>query len=206
MGYVLLKLNFKENRRGNQEWTIQRHNQECTIQRHNQECTIQRHNQECTIQNIQSRDTCNIGYTRHMTKTNKTKNTTQKTKKMSNTDTTKNQDRHHVLAKGKQFLPLIRHTPCYSYKTTVRLPQSLVTLADCRIFSISVARLFLFLKEFIIICVWFNTLSVIQNFPVVSVSYNAYMPACAFRKNILWEMFTKIIQNLYFKNIPVKFE
>jgi len=60
MGYVLLKLNFKENRRGNQEWTIQRHNQECTIQRHNQECTIQRHNQEC------SRDTCNIGYTRHM--------------------------------------------------------------------------------------------------------------------------------------------
>jgi hypothetical protein len=32
-------------------------------------------------------------------------------KKMSNTDPTKNQ----ILAKGKQFLPLIRHPPCYSY-------------------------------------------------------------------------------------------
>ena len=101
---------------------------------------------------------------------------------MSNTDTTKNHDRHHVLAKGKQFLLLIRHTPCYSYKTTVRLPQTLVTLADCRIYSISVARLFLFLKEFIIICVWFNTLSVIPNFPVVSVSYNVLLEKIFFGK------------------------
>jgi hypothetical protein len=41
--------------------------------------------------------------------------TTQKTIKMSNTDPSKNQSWTHMLKKGKQFLLLIRHPPCYSY-------------------------------------------------------------------------------------------
>jgi hypothetical protein len=41
--------------------------------------------------------------------------TTQKTKKMSNTDPTKNQGGTQVLAKGRQFLLLIRYPPCCSY-------------------------------------------------------------------------------------------
>ena len=44
----------------------------------------------------------------------KQKNTTQKTKKMSNTDTTKTSGEPmimDVLAKAKQFMPLIRHSP-----------------------------------------------------------------------------------------------
>jgi hypothetical protein len=31
---------------------------------------------------------------------------------MSNTDPTKNREQTEVLVKGKQFLPLRRHTPC----------------------------------------------------------------------------------------------
>jgi len=45
-------------------------------------------------------------------RTNKTENTTHKTKMP---DHTKNRGWTHVLAKGKQFLFLIRHPPCYSY-------------------------------------------------------------------------------------------
>jgi hypothetical protein len=45
-----------------------------------------------------------------MSNTNSTNNTTQKTKMMSNT---KNQEWTQVF--GKQFLSLIRHSPCYSY-------------------------------------------------------------------------------------------
>ena len=41
--------------------------------------------------------------------------TTQKTIKISNTDPSKNQGWTHMLKKGKQFLFLIRHPPCYSY-------------------------------------------------------------------------------------------
>jgi hypothetical protein len=63
------------------------------------------------IKNGQSRDPSNIGYTRHRTKTNKAKNTAQTTKMMSNTDSTKNQECTQVLAKGKQFVPLIRDPP-----------------------------------------------------------------------------------------------
>jgi len=54
-----LKIHVIENRRENQEWTIQRN------------------------------ETGNIWYARHRTNTIKAKNTTQKTKKMSNTDSTK---------------------------------------------------------------------------------------------------------------------
>jgi hypothetical protein len=43
-------------------------------------------------------------------KQNKKKCTSQKTKKMSNTDHTK---KWGMLAKGKQFLPIMRHSPCY---------------------------------------------------------------------------------------------
>ena len=43
------------------------------------------------------------------------KNITQKTKKMSNMDLTKNRRWTQAHAKEKQFLPLIRHPPCYSY-------------------------------------------------------------------------------------------
>ena len=71
------------------------------------------------IKNGQSRDPSNIVYTRHRTKTNKAKNTAQTTKMMSNTDSTKNQECTQVctqectqvLAKGKQFVPLIRDPP-----------------------------------------------------------------------------------------------
>jgi len=38
---------------------------------------------------------------------------TQNTKKMSNTDPTKNGGLTQMLAKGKQFLLLIRHPPCH---------------------------------------------------------------------------------------------
>jgi hypothetical protein len=52
--------------------------------------------------------------TKKMSNTDTTKNTTQKTKKMSNTDTTKTSGEPmimDVLAKAKQFMPLIRHSP-----------------------------------------------------------------------------------------------
>ena len=60
--------NVRENRRGNQEWTIQRHWQHWVYKTPN----IRHRTQD----------------TEH--KTNKTKNTTQKTTKTSNTDPTKN--------------------------------------------------------------------------------------------------------------------
>jgi hypothetical protein len=65
-----------------------------------------------SIKNGQSLDIGNIGHSRHRTNTNKAKITTQKTK---NTDLTKCRGSPQVLAKGKQFLLLIRHPPCYSY-------------------------------------------------------------------------------------------
>ena len=90
------------------------------------------------MKNGQFSDTVNIGCTWHRTKTNKT-NTTQITKRMSNTDPTKirgwttnptkTQGRTtnptkirgwtQVLTKLKQFMPLIRHMPCYSYSQNV---------------------------------------------------------------------------------------
>jgi hypothetical protein len=68
------------------------------------------------IKTRQSRDIGNFGHTAHRTKTNKAQkyNTTQTTKKISNTDHTNNQWSTQVLAKGNQFLPLIRYQSCYS--------------------------------------------------------------------------------------------
>ena len=50
----------------------------------------------------------------HKTKKNRTKNTRQKTKRISNTDPIKNLGWTQMHAKGKHFLLLIRHPPCYS--------------------------------------------------------------------------------------------
>jgi hypothetical protein len=47
-------------------------------------------------------------------------NTTQKTKIMSNTDPAKkNRGWTHVLAKGRQFLPVLTHPTCYLYNQDV---------------------------------------------------------------------------------------
>jgi len=61
----------------------------------------------------QSRDTSNIGLIglRQIHQ----QNTTHKAKEMNNPVPTKNMRLTHVLAKGKQFLLLIRHPPFYSY-------------------------------------------------------------------------------------------
>jgi len=68
------------------------------------------------------------GQSRHKTKTNKANNATQKSKMMSNKD----QTREWTMApeKGNQFLPLIRHPPCYSYSQhvlniTIRKPTQI---------------------------------------------------------------------------------
>jgi len=74
---------------------------------------------EEAIKNWQSRDTGNTGYTIHRTKINKTKRTTHKTKLMSNIKPTKYRDWTQIVAKGKQFLPIIRHPQCYSYSQDV---------------------------------------------------------------------------------------
>jgi len=72
---------------------------------------------ERAIKNKQFKETGNIGYTGHRTRT---KNTTQKkTKQMSNTNPTKNRWWTQMFVKGKQFLPLIRHSPFYSYRQCV---------------------------------------------------------------------------------------
>ena len=76
-------IHVRENRMGNQEWTIQRHRQQLA-------------------HNTQNEDKQN-------------KNLTQKIKKMSNMNLTKTSVVTYVLAKGKQFLSLLRHPPCYSY-------------------------------------------------------------------------------------------
>ena len=54
----------------------------------------------------------NLEYTKHRTKTKKKRKTQPQTWNMSNIDSSK-QPWNHVLANGKQFLPLIRHPPCY---------------------------------------------------------------------------------------------
>ena len=64
-----------------------------------------------TIKNEQSRETGNIRHKRH--RTNAKQNTTLK--KMSNTDPTNTREWTQMPAKDKQFLPLIRRQPCYSY-------------------------------------------------------------------------------------------
>ena len=58
--------------------------------------------------NGQSRGTGNMGHTRHST------NTTQNTKQMSNTDPNKKPRMNpFMLARDKQFLPLIKDPACY---------------------------------------------------------------------------------------------
>lgn len=55
-------------------------------------------------------------------KTNKKhekRKTTQKTKEMSNTGSSQNMGWNQVLQRGKQFLFLIEHSPCYSYSQDV---------------------------------------------------------------------------------------
>jgi hypothetical protein len=91
----------------------------------NQECTIQRdwqheaHTRQPRMYNPETLATLGTQaktknvQSRHRAKTKH--NTTQKTKKTSNTDPTNNWGRTDVLANGKQFLPLIRYPPCYSY-------------------------------------------------------------------------------------------
>jgi hypothetical protein len=67
---------------------------------------------EGAIKNGQSRDTGNIGHTRHKTKTKKkTKTQDRKLKRLATWTPRKIRGE---LAKGKQFLSLIRHPPCYS--------------------------------------------------------------------------------------------
>jgi hypothetical protein len=66
---------FRENQRGNQEWTIQR-----------------KPKGQSRIDNSETRA---ILCTKHRTKTNKSKNTTQKTKTMSNSEPTKIIDNHY---------------------------------------------------------------------------------------------------------------
>jgi len=46
MGYLLLKINVKENRRGNQEWTIQRHWQHWIHKIHDEDKQNKKHNTE----------------------------------------------------------------------------------------------------------------------------------------------------------------
>jgi hypothetical protein len=93
-------------KRGNQEWTLQRHWQQKKRQSRmditetlatEKEAIKNGHYRDTgkkkeAIKNGHYRDTGNIVLTRHRTKKNKTQNynTTQKTKKMSNTDLTKN--------------------------------------------------------------------------------------------------------------------
>ena len=83
--------------------------------RDNQEWIRQRHWQH-SVHKIQEEDKQN-------------KKPTQKTKKMSNMDPTKNQ----VLAKDKQFLPLIRYPLCYSnsldvLNTTIRKQEQMTQI------------------------------------------------------------------------------
>ena len=67
------KINVRENRRGNQEWTIQRYYQHW-VQKTQDEDKQNKYTLEKTegvIKNGQPRETGNIRYTRHRTKTNK---------------------------------------------------------------------------------------------------------------------------------------
>jgi len=82
----VLSINVRENRRCNQE------------------CTIQRHRQHWT------QDTG-----RRQTKANTTKAHTKNNKTMSNMDLTYNRGLTLVLSKGKLFLLHIRHPSYYSY-------------------------------------------------------------------------------------------
>ena len=62
--------------------------------------------------------------TRHRYEDQQNKNTTQKTKKITNTDPTKNRRWTQKLEKGKQFLFLIRQSPCYSQSNHFVLSHS----------------------------------------------------------------------------------
>ena len=77
-GFQLLKrkisINVRENRRGNQEWTIQRNWQHWVHKTQDEDKqnieTLEK--TEVAIKNGQFRETGNVGYIRHRTKTNKT--------------------------------------------------------------------------------------------------------------------------------------
>ena len=71
-------INVRENRKGNHEWTIQIHWQHCAHKTQDED------------------------------KHNKQHNTTQKTNMMGKTNPTKKRGRMQMLAKGRQFLPVMR--------------------------------------------------------------------------------------------------
>jgi len=87
-----LQINVGENRRVNQEWAIQRHWQHWA------------HRTQDNPETLVTLGTQDTG--QRQTKHN---NTTHRTKTMNNMDPTKQRGCTQMLAKSKQFLPLIRH-------------------------------------------------------------------------------------------------
>ena len=107
--------------------TKQKHNTICVRHYHAQEDTNDLHKTWTLLPTNGGKDTPNIvcKRDRNGTQNVKTHNTTTRiTKKMSNTDATRNRGCTQVLRKGKQFLALLIHPPCYSYIQYLLNPTS----------------------------------------------------------------------------------